>query len=113
MDTSLHQGFSVPAVGGLAFLPSKVLSWTHGFVVVRVLLADLALIRDLLFALSYLVGFIITYFLLQDFIIVGIHCQLPFALSLSGGDFIVVWRGFVVSRRRDLLSVLCLPSHRS
>ena len=90
MDTSLHQRFSAPAVGGLAFLPSKVLSWTHGFVVVRVLLADLVLIRELLYAFSYLVGFIITYFLMQDFIITGIHRKLPFALSSSGGDFIVV-----------------------
>ena len=75
-------------------MPSKVFSWTHGFVVVRVLLADLVLIRELLYAFSYLVGFIITYFLMQDFIITGIHRQLPFALSSSGGDFIVVWRGF-------------------
>ena len=75
-------------------MPSKVLSWTHGFVVVRVLLADLALIRDLLFALSYLVGFVITYFSLQDFIIAGIHRQLPFALLLFGGYFVVIRRGF-------------------
>ena len=63
-------------------MPSKVLSWTHDFVVVRALLADLALIRDLLFALSCLVGFIITYFLLV--IWQGLHCRLEGVLSLAG-----------------------------